>query len=86
MIAYLKKEDCTKETELDRLKQLVVDLRTEAHREREALIETYSQKIAQLEASLSEKDEEVWYLYMMGLLPSLYSESVIMTNFIVEPL
>lgn len=59
MIAYLKKEDATKELELDALKQLVSDLRTEAHKEREALIEDYSQKIAHLEASLSEKDEEV---------------------------
>lgn len=59
MIAYLKKEDVAKEQEIDRLKQMVRDIKTDAHREKDELEETYSQQIAQLEASLSEKDEEV---------------------------
>lgn len=59
MIAYLKKEDAVKEAELDRLQQLVKDLRAQAQREREAMVEDHSQRVAQLEAALSEKDEEV---------------------------
>lgn len=59
MIAYLKKEDVGKETELENLKEQVRDVRTQAHQEREALMEDFSQKIAQLEAAVSDKDEEV---------------------------
>ncbi len=59
VIAYLKKEDVLKEDEIDQLKKMVKDSKTEAHREKDELEEAYSQEIAQLEASLSEKDEEV---------------------------
>ena len=59
MIAYLKKEDVNKEKELEKLKQQVKDLRMQAHKEKETLMEEYSQQIAQLEAAVSDKDEEV---------------------------
>ena len=64
MIAYLKKEDVAKENEIGKLKEMVREIKTEASKEKEQLEETYSHQIAQLEASLSEKDEEVcneWY-------------------------
>lgn len=70
VIAYLKKEDSTKETELSRLKRVVSDLRTEAHKDKEALAEEYSQRIAQLEATLSERDEEVILCSLLILPPS----------------
>ena len=45
--------------ELDRLKGQIKSLHIDTHREKEMIVEDYSQRVAQLEASLSEKDEEV---------------------------
>lgn len=59
MIAYLKKEDAGKEKNLEDLKRQVRDLRTEAHRDKETLMENYSHQIAQLETAVSDKDDEV---------------------------
>ncbi len=59
MIAYLKKEDVEKEHELDHLRQEVKDLRVEATKERESLIEDYSYKICLREKELQDKEEEV---------------------------
>lgn len=69
MIGYLKKEDVGKEKELENLMQQVRDVRTEAHCEKETLMEEYSQQVAQLEAAVSDKDEEVrekWLRFIDG--------------------
>ena len=47
------------------------NLRTEAHRDKEVLIEDYSQQIAHLEAAVSVKDEEVNELYISIMKSSL---------------
>lgn len=59
VIAFLKKEDVGKVAELDKLKSQIKSLHIDAHREKETIMEDSSQRVAQLEASLSEKDEEV---------------------------
>ncbi len=59
MIAYLKKEDAEKDTQVDQLKHHVKTLQVESNEDKEMLTEEYSQQIALLEANMSEKDEEV---------------------------
>lgn len=59
MIAFLKKEDKEKDTELGGLRQDLKDLHHETHKEREVLVQDYSDKVKTLDEQLKEKTQEV---------------------------
>ena len=59
MIAFLKKEDKEKDTELGGLRQDLKDLHHETHKEREVLVQEYSEEVKTLDEQLKEKTQEV---------------------------
>ncbi|KAL5474689.1 hypothetical protein EMCRGX_G026673 [Ephydatia muelleri] len=59
VIAFLKKEDKEKDTELGGLRQDLKDLHHETHKEREVLVQDYSDKVKTLDEQLKEKTQEV---------------------------
>lgn len=67
MIAFLKKEDKEKDTELGGLRQDLKELHHETHKEREVLVQNYSDNVKSLDEQLKEKTQEVGItLFMTG--------------------
>ena len=59
VIAHMRREDTEKGAELEHMRQRLKDLRAEASRERDFLTKEHLERVAQLEASLHDKEEEV---------------------------
>ncbi|KAK3732686.1 hypothetical protein QZH41_009333 [Actinostola sp. cb2023] len=59
VISFLKQEDMKKDDQVSKLQQALKDLKREARRERQALVDSYSQEIHQLQDVLAEKANEV---------------------------
>ncbi|KAK3708366.1 hypothetical protein QZH41_014832, partial [Actinostola sp. cb2023] len=59
VISFLKQEDMKKDDQVSKLQQALKDLKREARRERQALVDSYSQEIHQLQDALAEKANEV---------------------------
>lgn len=59
VISYLKQEDSKKDDQVSKLQQALKEVKREARKERQALVDEYSQQIHQLQESLAEKTNEV---------------------------
>ncbi|XP_031564389.1 basal body-orientation factor 1-like [Actinia tenebrosa] len=59
VISFLKQEDMKKDEQVSRLNQALKELKREARKERQALVDEYSQQIHQLQEALAEKTNEV---------------------------
>ncbi|XP_068689370.1 basal body-orientation factor 1-like [Montipora foliosa] len=59
VISYLKTEDGKKDEQVSTLQQTLKEVKREARKERQALVDEYSQQIHQLKESLAEKTNEV---------------------------
>lgn len=59
VITYLKQEDGKKDEQVSKLQQALKEVKREARKERQALVDEYSQQIHQLQESLAEKTSEV---------------------------
>ncbi|KAM7444118.1 hypothetical protein ABFA07_007291 [Porites harrisoni] len=59
VISYLKQEDAKKDEQVSKLQQALKEVKREARKERQALVDEYSQQIHQLQESLAEKTNEV---------------------------
>ncbi|KXJ08501.1 basal body-orientation factor 1 [Exaiptasia diaphana] len=59
VIAFLKQEDMKKDEQVARLNQALKDLKREARKERQNLVDSYAAEIHQLQEALAEKSNEV---------------------------
>ncbi|XP_065052525.1 basal body-orientation factor 1-like [Rhopilema esculentum] len=59
VISFLKKEDMKKDDQVDKLQQIIKDLKRDFRKEKQTLIDQYTQKIHTLQEQLAEKTNEV---------------------------
>eukprot|EP00794_Sanderia_malayensis_P017759 gene17759-19532_t len=59
VVAFLKKEDLKKDEQIDRMQQIIKELKRDTRKEKQSLIDNYTQKIHDLQDALTDKSEEV---------------------------
>ncbi|XP_020378776.1 basal body-orientation factor 1 [Rhincodon typus] len=59
VISYLKKQDLEKETMINKLQQQLVDQKQQAVEENKTIVETYTQKMEQMQGKMLQKTKEI---------------------------